>query len=93
MPDFTRKRELISSEDLKIYDGTSTFSRTTSTGGTQSLKKFPVGAIPVIATASLPAASAALDGTIVIEDNGAGDQNLIIYSNGERYRIDGGSNV
>ncbi len=47
--------------------------------------------IPVIATASLPAAAAAEDGSIVIEDNGTGDRNLIIYAGGQRFRIDGGA--
>lgn len=47
----------------------------------------------VVATASLPAAAAAQNGRILIEDNGAGDRNLIFYSGGERFRIDGGANV
>lgn len=47
--------------------------------------------VPVIATASLPAAGAAQDGRLVIEDAGAGDRNLIIYAGGERFRIDGGA--
>lgn len=47
--------------------------------------------IPVVATASLPAAAAAEDGSILIEDNGTGDRNLIIYSGGQRFRIDGGA--
>lgn len=48
---------------------------------------------PVIATGSLPAAAAAEDGRLVIEDNGAGDRNLIIYAGGQRFRIDGGAAV
>jgi hypothetical protein len=47
--------------------------------------------IPIIATASLPAAAASEDGSIIIEDNGAGDRNIIIYAGGERFRIDGGA--
>lgn len=47
----------------------------------------------VIATASLPAAGTAQNGRLVIEDNGAGDRNLIIYAGGQRFRIDGGANV
>lgn len=47
--------------------------------------------LPVIATASLPAAGTANDGQAVIEDAGAGDRNLIVYAGGERFRIDGGS--
>lgn len=43
----------------------------------------------IVATASLPAASASMDGRIIIEDAGSGDQNLIIYSGGQRFRIDG----
>jgi hypothetical protein len=46
---------------------------------------------PVIATASLPAAGAANDGRVVIEDNGTGDRNLVIYAGGQRFRIDGGA--
>ena len=91
MPTKTIRKGLIATDDLKIYDGTATFSRGTSNGSTQSLSKFPVGAIPVIATASLPAAAAALNGTIIIEDNGTGDRNLIIFAGGQRFRIDGGA--
>ena len=46
----------------------------------------------VVATGSLPAAAAARDGTILIEDAAAGDRNLIIYAGGQRFRIDGGTN-
>lgn len=49
--------------------------------------------IPVVATGSLPAAGASEDGSIIIEDNGAGDRNLIIYGGGQRFRIDGGAAV
>ena len=48
---------------------------------------------PVVATASLPAASAAMDGRILIEDAGAGNRNLIVYAGAQRFRIDGGANV
>ena len=44
-----------------------------------------------VATASLPAAGAGMNGTILIEDAGAGDRNIIIYAEGERFRIDGGA--
>lgn len=47
--------------------------------------------VPVTATGSLPAAAAAMDGQIVIEDAGSGDRNLIIYAGGQRFRIDGGT--
>ncbi len=46
---------------------------------------------PVVATASLPAASTAMNGTMILEDAGAGDRNLIIYAGGQRFRIDGGA--
>lgn len=92
MPTKTIRKAKIGTEDLNVYDGTATFSRGTSSGGTQSISKFPVGAIPVIATASLPAAAAALNGTIIIEDAGAGDRNIIIYAGGQRFRLDGGAN-
>ena len=87
----TLRRGLIGKEDIAHYTGTATFSRSTSTGGTQTITYFPVGCIPVIATASLPAAAAALNGTIIIEDNGAGDRNIIVYAGGQRFRIDGGA--
>ena len=45
----------------------------------------------IVLTAALPAASATMDGTILIEDAGAGNRNLIIYAGGERFRIDGGA--
>lgn len=47
--------------------------------------------VGVVATASLPAAAAAMSGTVIIEDAGAGDRNLIIYGSTERFRIDGGA--
>jgi hypothetical protein len=46
----------------------------------------------VIATADLAAASDSLNGTVLIEDAGAGDRNLILYAGGQRFRIDGGAN-
>lgn len=49
--------------------------------------------IPVVATASLPTGASAEDGSILIEDNGAGDRNVIIYAGGQRFRIDGGAAV
>ncbi len=51
----------------------------------------PANPFQVITTASLPAAGASQDGRIIIEDGGAGDRNLIIYTNGQRFRIDGGA--
>jgi hypothetical protein len=45
----------------------------------------------VVATASLPAAGASMDGHVLIEDAGAGDRNLILYAGGQRFRIDGGA--
>ena len=45
----------------------------------------------VVATASLPAANAAWNGFVLIEDAGAGDRNLIIYAGAQRFRIDGGA--
>lgn len=46
---------------------------------------------PAVATASLPAAGAAQDGRVVIEDAGPGDRNVVIYAGGQRFRIDGGA--
>ena len=50
-------------------------------------------ALPSIPRADLAAAGAALDGRVVIDDNGSGDRNLVVYEGGQRFRIDGGSNV
>lgn len=47
--------------------------------------------VDVVATASLPAAGSTQDGRILIEDNGTGDRNLILYAGGQRFRIDGGA--
>lgn len=47
--------------------------------------------IPIVATGNLPAAGAIEDGSILIEDNGAGDRNVIIYAGGQRFRLDGGA--
>lgn len=49
--------------------------------------------IPTIPRASLPAAAADQNGLIAIDDNGAGDRNLMVYTGGQRFRIDGGSAV
>lgn len=51
------------------------------------------GDIPVAATAALPVAATVMDGTILIEDAGDGNRNLIIYTEGQRFRIDGGANI
>jgi len=48
---------------------------------------------PILATADLPSAASSMNGTLYIEDAGAGDRNLILYAGGQRFRIDGGSNV
>lgn len=50
-------------------------------------------AAPVVLTANLPLAGADMDGRIIIEDGGTGDRNLIVYAGGQRFRVDGGSNV
>lgn len=49
--------------------------------------------IPVVLRANLPAAATAQDGLLIIDDNGAGDRNLMVYSGGQRFRIDGGAAV
>ena len=51
------------------------------------------GTIPIFLRANLPAAAASLDGLVVIDDNGTGDRNLVVYAGGQRFRIDGGANV
>lgn len=47
--------------------------------------------LPEVATADLPSGAAALNGVVLIEDGGSGDQNLIVYADGQRFRIDGGT--
>lgn len=47
--------------------------------------------VDVILSSNLPAAATSNDGRILIESAGFGDQNLIIYSQGGRYRLDGGT--
>ncbi len=47
--------------------------------------------VGIVATASLPASTTLQSGTVLIEDAGAGDRNLIIYASTERFRIDGGA--
>lgn len=44
---------------------------------------------PMMTTATLPAAGAAQNGKIIIEDAGGGTRNLIFYAGGLRYRVSG----
>lgn len=44
-----------------------------------------------VATADLPAAATAMDGTILIENASASAQNVILYAAGLRFRISGGT--
>lgn len=46
--------------------------------------------VEVLATSELPPPGASQAGKLVIEDAGAGDGNLVFYTNSERFRIDGG---
>jgi len=59
--------------------------------GTTYWKEIMRTKTPVVATASLPAASADMNGTVLIEDAGSGNRNIILYAGGERFRIDGGT--
>lgn len=61
--------------------------------GLGSLVGEGTGVVDVIATADLPAAGTSQNGRLLIENNGAGDRNLILYAGGERFRIDGGAAV
>lgn len=47
--------------------------------------------LPVFLTANLPNAASVEDGSVVVEDGGAGNVNLVVYARGEKYRIDGGA--
>jgi hypothetical protein len=53
----------------------------------------PAATFPMVTTITLPVAGTIMDGTVLIEDGGAGDRNLIVYAGGQRFRIDGGANV
>jgi hypothetical protein len=63
----------------------------TGTGSSDAVTTLGRARTAVIATGSLPAANALWDGYAIIEDNGVGDRNLIIYAGGQRFRIDGGA--
>jgi hypothetical protein len=54
---------------------------------------FKFARLPVVLTADLPAASAAMNGRIFIEQATGSDRNLVFYAGGERHRIDGAGNV
>jgi hypothetical protein len=41
----------------------------------------------VVATADLPAAAAAMDGSVIIENTGANSCNLVVYDGGERFKV------
>ncbi len=49
--------------------------------------------LPIIPRASLPSGAATSDNLVAIDDNGSGDRNAMVYAKGQRFRIDGGSNV
>src|SRR3990167_7959737 len=72
---------------LTLATGTAPFSVASRT----VVDNLRVEGVNIVAAGSLPAAGSSQDGKVVIENVGAGDQNLIIYSNGQRFRIDGGS--
>ncbi len=46
--------------------------------------------VDVVATGSLPAANALLNGRVLVENAGGGAANLIVYANNSRFRIAGG---
>lgn len=46
---------------------------------------------PVVLTADLPAASASLDGLVVLEQGAGSTRNLVVYSTGLRIRLTGAS--
>jgi len=46
---------------------------------------------PVVLTANLPAASAALDGLMLVEQGAGSTRNLIVYTTGLRIRFTGAS--
>jgi hypothetical protein len=45
----------------------------------------------VVPTANLPAAAAAQNGRVLVEDGGNNNRNLVLYAGGQRFRIDGGA--
>jgi hypothetical protein len=46
---------------------------------------------PVVLTTNLPAASALLDGLVLVENAGGSNRNIVFYAGGNRYRISGGA--
>lgn len=77
--------DLASGDDLNLVSGNLQIGAVTVIDSSRNVFH------TVIATGSLPAAGAAQDGKIIIEDAGAGDRNLIVYAGGQRFRIDGGA--
>jgi hypothetical protein len=45
--------------------------------------------VPVANGPSLPAASRAMDGQVLIEDGGQGAYSLVFYADGQRFRVQG----
>lgn len=81
--------EILSGDQAAVGSETLTSVLTVDLAG----RTKPVGGIDtrIVPTASLPAAAAAMNGHMLIEDAGAGNRNLIIYAGSERFRIDGGA--
>jgi hypothetical protein len=88
--DYMRFRDVIFASGSTLTDNSETtlYYDCVGAGGTLITNR---SANTIVATASLPAAGAAQDGKMIIENAGAGDRNLILYAGGQRFRIDGGS--
>ena len=84
-PTFCRFRNL-------SYSGLFTYEIENYSIGTDT-NKLAMHAIPLVPRANLAAAAAGMDTTIVIDDNGSGDRNLVLYAGGQRFRLDGGSAI
>lgn len=80
--------EKIVAEDLEL--GRGTVSVTNPAGGNIAGSKIGIHTfLDVVLTADLPAASSSMNKTMLIEDAGNGDWNLVIYTGGYRFRVQG----
>lgn len=78
-------------DNPNAFIGKNHFVAITNQYPTPSNSTFDFALTQTILTANLPAAGTEQNGKIVIEDAGAEDRNLIIYAEGQRFRIDGGA--
>ncbi len=84
-PTFCRFRNL-------SYSGSFTYEIENYAIGTDT-NRVSMNSIPLVQRANLATAAAGMGSVVVIDDNGSGDRNLVLYAGGQRFRIDGGANI